>query len=145
MRFLSRFLVSALFFTVLAATQAAERGLQLVAPTDVPAGGSASVLISASTNFDGERVAFVHVEYSIDAGKTWQVLFYETDLGETFSRRADFSVAPTKGKAILRARAAFRSAAGDVDYVGTPIQWDTTWAQWRTPPTRYAIIYVGGR
>lgn len=145
MRFFSRFLISAFLLSLFAITHAAERNLQLVAPTDVPAGGAASVVISASTNYTGEHVAFVHVEYSIDAGKTWQVLFYETDLGETFSRRADFGVTPTKGKAILRARAAFRSSTGDVDYAGTPIQWDGTWAQWRTPPTRFAIIYVGGR
>lgn len=147
MRFFSRLLVFALFLATLSATQAAERVLQIVAPADASVGGSASLLIAASTNTGGgEHLGFLHAEYSIDDGKTWKILFYETDLGETFSRRVDVAVAPTKSKTIVRARAAFRGgAAGDVDYAGAAIKWDGTWAQWRTPPTRYAVIYVGGR
>lgn len=135
-----------LFLGLCSTAFAAERALQIVAPAEVPAGGAASAVISASTNFEKETIAFLHIEYSIDNGKTWQVLSYETNAGEAFSRRLDFAVAPTKSKAIVRARAAYRgTAAGDVDYNGASIAWDGTWAQWRTPPTRYAVIYVGGR
>ena len=49
-------------------------------------------------------------------------------------------------KSIVRARVAFRGGkAGDVDYKGGAIQWSESWEKWRTPPTRFAIIYVTGR
>ncbi len=38
---------------------------------------------------------------------------------------------------------AFRGGkAGDVDFNGTPIQWDGSWGKWESPPTKIATIDV---
>ena len=62
--------------------------------------------------------------------------------GTELSRNASFAVNTLGGKAIVRVRVAFRGgAAGDVDYKGGAIQWDDSWQKWRSPTTKYAIIY----
>jgi hypothetical protein len=63
--------------------------------------------------------------------------------GAELVRRVDFPVGGKGVKTIIRVRVAFRGGkAGDVDFAGAPIKWDSTWEKWRTPPTKFAIIYV---
>jgi len=126
---------------------AANRVLDVIAPTEVTPGSQVSVTILASTDAgDGEQVGFVHADYSNDDGKTWTQFCYAEKSGSDFSRQVSFPAGAKGVKCIIRARVAFRGGkAGDVDFKGGAIQWGDTWEKWRTPPTRFAIIYVKGR
>jgi hypothetical protein len=132
-------LLSALAFVP---AQAANRTVKVVAPAEVSSGSPVTVLVSASTDAeDGEQIGFLHAQYSIDDGKTWVGLCFETNLGDEWTRRFELNPAPKGGKLIVRARAAFRGGkAGDVDFSGAAIAWNDSWEKWRTPPTKYAII-----
>jgi hypothetical protein len=126
---------------------AANRDLSIVAPAEVAPGSPVSVTILASTDAgDGEQVGFVHADYSNDDGKTWTQFCYAEKSGAEFSRQVSFPAGAKGVKSIVRARVAFRGGkAGDVDFKGGAIQWGDTWEKWRTPPTKFAIIYVTGR
>jgi len=120
------------------------RALSIQAPTEAAAGSTVSVTASASTDAsDGEQIGFFHADYSIDEGKTWTPLCYADKAGAELSRKVRFAVNAKGGKAIVRVRAAFRGGvAGDVDYRGGAIQWGDSWQNWRSPPAKYAIIYL---
>jgi len=123
---------------------AVNRAISIEAPAAAAAGSTVSVTIQAGTDAnDGEQIGFVHAEYSIDDGMTWTQFCYAEKSGTKLSRQAIFAVNAKGGKAIIRVRVAFRGgAAGDVDYQGGAIQWSDSWSKWRSPPTKYAIIYV---
>jgi hypothetical protein len=125
-----------------AAPAEVERTLKIQAPRLVKAGVSARASITAATTAGGgERVGFLHVEVSLDDGATWQALSYLDNGGATETRRVDLPVLAAGGRMRLRARAAFRGgAAGDVDFAGAPIQWESTWGEWTEPPARHALI-----
>lgn len=131
----------------LVATQSARvavrRAVSMDAPAEAAAGSKVSVTVSASTDAgDGEQVGLVHVDYSIDDGLTWTQGYYTEKAGAELRHKISFAVNAKGGKAIVRARVAFRGGfAGDVDYQGGAIQWGGSWQQWRSPSTKYAIIY----
>lgn len=147
---MKNFSLRILFFilpVIVLPVHAANRDLSIVAPAEVTPGSQVSVTILASTDAgDGEQVGFVHADYSNDDGKTWTKFCYAEKSGAEFSRQISFPAGARGVKSIVRARVAFRGGkAGDVDYKGGAIQWGDTWEKWRTPPTRFAIIYVTGR
>ena len=123
---------------------AADRLVSIIAPSEARPGSSVHVSVSAGTDaLDGEGVGFLHAEYSIDGGNTWNGICFEEKGGSMLERAADFSVGAAGSKAVVRVRAAFRGGkAGDVDFKGEPIKWEETWSNWRTPPAKFAIIYV---
>jgi hypothetical protein len=136
-----------LLFVLLAATvpaYAVNRVVRIAAPAEAAAGSSVTITVSASTDAaDGEQIGFLHADYSTDEGKTWTQFCYAEKSGAELSRSVSFSVGAKGVKTLIRARVAFRGGkAGDVDFKGTAIQWSDTWEKWRTPPTRFAIIYV---
>jgi len=123
---------------------AADRTVTITAPTEAASGSTVPVTVLASTDAkDGEEIGFLHSEYSTDGGKTWNQFCYAMKCGAELVRRVDFPVGDKGVKTIIRVRVAFRGGkAGDVDFTGAPILWDSTWEKWRTPPTKFAIIYV---
>lgn len=144
----SSFRILLFLLTVIALpAHAANRVLDIIAPAEVTPGSQVSVTILASTDAGGgEQVGFVHADYSNDDGKTWTKFCYAEQSGAEFSRQISFPAGAKGVKCIIRARVAFRGGkAGDVDFKGGAIQWGDTWEKWRTPPTRFAIIYVNGR
>ena len=122
---------------------AVNRVISIQAPAEAAAGSTVSVTVNASTDAsDGEQIGFLHADYSIDGGKTWTKFCYAEKSGAELSRQVSFAVNAKGGKAIVRVRVAFRDGvAGDVDYKGGAIQWDDSWQKWRSPTTKYAIIY----
>ena len=122
---------------------AVKRAISIQAPVVVAAGSTVSVTVHASTDAsDGEQIGFLHADYSIDEGKTWTQFCYAEKSGAELSRKVSFTVNAKGGKAIVRVRVAFRGGvAGDVDYQGGAIQWGDSWQKWRSPSTKYAIIY----
>jgi Neuraminidase (sialidase) len=122
---------------------AVKRAVSILAPVEAPAGSTVSVTVQASTDAsDGEQIGFLHADYSTDEGKTWTQFCYAEKSGAELSRKVSFTVNAKGGKAIVRVRVAFRGGvAGDVDYKGGAIQWNDSWQKWRSPPTKYAIIY----
>lgn len=126
------------------ATSAAERTLELAAIDEVRAGQSIRIEIRVGTDAgDGERIGFLHVEASVDDGKTWEPLSYLSNL-ETMHHNVYKLKAGAVGSSIkIRARVAFRDGlAGDVDYAGQAILWEDTWAKWAEPPARLLTIPV---
>ena len=126
------------------AGRAVDRSLSIFAPEEAAPGAVVETVVSASTNGDdNEEVGFLHAEYSIDNGKTWTGYAYLEKCGASVARKVGIKVGPLGSRTLIRVRAAFRGGqAGDVDFKGAPIQWNGTWSNWRTPPTRFAIIYV---
>lgn len=118
--------------------------VRIAAPAEAAAGSNVTITVIASTDAaDGEQIGFLHADYSTDEGKTWTQFCYAEKSGAELSRSVSFSVGAKGVKTLIRARVAFRGGkAGDVDFKGNAIQWSDTWEKWRTPPTRFAIIYV---
>jgi hypothetical protein len=123
---------------------ASNRVLQITAPKSVEAGATAHAKIVVSTDAGkSEQIGFLQVEYSVDGGETWTVLCYDQDVGAQASREVDVTVGASGVETIVRARAAFRGGvAGDVDFDGKSIKWDTSWENWANPPARQAVIVV---
>ena len=91
-----------------------------------------------------EQVGFLHIEYSVDNGKTWTALCFDQNLGSSAVRTLRVPTGSAGKRMIIRARAAYRGGvAGDVDYRGGAIQWQTSWESWGEPPARTAVIDVG--
>jgi hypothetical protein len=132
-----------LLVTALPMRAAVNRAVSIEAPAEAAAGSRVSATLSASTDAgDGEQIGFLYAEYSIDEGKTWTQICYAEKSGANLFRPAIFAVNAKGGKAIVRVRVAFRGGlAGDVDYKGDAIQWGDSWQKWRSPPTKYAVIY----
>lgn len=121
------------------------RTLSIRSPGSAAAEAPVEIILSAATNATGETIAFFHAEYSIDNGKKWTPISYETDAGASISRNLTVKVGPAGSIALVRVRVAFRSKAGDVDFTGTPIKWDESWKNWLKPPAKYSTITVVAR
>lgn len=122
------------------------RNIQIDAPATAVAGKTVKITISASTEARGdEQIGFLQAESSTDGGKTWEGVCYDTKAGISAVRDAY----PKAGKAgsviLLRVRVAFRSSQGDVDFTGKPIDWNGTWQNWKTPPTKISRTVVVAR
>lgn len=137
-------LVVACAFAALPA-HAVERLLQIEAPAAAPERATVEVTVRASTDAGGaEQVGFLHVDYSVDDGKTWTAVCYDQNLGGAAVRTLRVPTGAAGKRTLVRAKAAYRGGvAGDVDYRGGAIQWQTTWATWGEPPTRTVAIKVG--
>jgi hypothetical protein len=124
--------------------RAVDRLAAIAAPGEVAPGGEARVVLMASTDAkDGEKIGFVHSEYSTDGGKTWRNLCYLENADASIERSSVIVGGPAGTMIVVRLRVAFRGGrSGDVDFRGRPIDWDGAWAEWRSPPARIAIIYV---
>ena len=123
---------------------AANREVTITAPAEVKPGTGFQAVVTASTDAGGgEQIGFLHIEYSVDGGKTWTSHCYEEKVGNSATRTVDLLAGIRGAKIIVRTRVAFRGGkAGDVDYLGGPIQWNETWEKWLSPSARVRIIYV---
>lgn len=123
----------------------ARRTLTLVVPAVAAAGNAVEVVTTATTGAGaGERIGFLHGEYSLDGGRTWTAFCYEADLGTEATRRTSIVAGPAGSTVQVRVRAAFRGGvAGDVDHTGAAIRWQDSWAVWSQPPARGAVIAIG--
>ena len=132
---------------IAAPAYAVNRAIVISAPTEVAAGSSVTVSISASTDAGkGEEIGFLHADYSVDGGKTWTAIFYSQNAGPEVGREVTFQAGAKGVKSLIRARVAFRGGKdGDVDVTGKAIEWNGSWENWRAPCTKYAIIYVKDR
>jgi hypothetical protein len=141
---LTRLLACILFVLGSLPAFAVTRVVTITAPTETKPGSELKVAVAASTDAtDGERIGFLHSEYSLDGGKTWTSVTYEQKLGRTATRILTLTAGAEGTKVIVRARAAFRDGkAGDVDFKGGAIDWGNSWEKWLTPPARNHIIYI---
>lgn len=123
---------------------AVNREVTITAPAEVKPGAGFQAVVTASTDAGGgEQIGFLHIEYSVDGGKAWVSHCYEEKVGNTATRPMDLLAGPRGSKIIVRARVAFRGGkAGDVDYLGGPINWSESWEKWLSPSARVRIIYV---
>lgn len=121
------------------------RNLSIRTPSSAVAEAPIEILLTATTTMTGEAIAFFHAEYSVDNGKAWTAISYETDAGASVSRNLTFKVGPAGTVALVRVRVAYRSKTGDVDFTGTPIKWDDSWKNWLRPPAKYSTISVVAR
>lgn len=142
-------LVPVLFLTSLLAAVpalAVNRTLTVTAPAVIKPGADINVVITATTDAaDGEQIGFLHAEHSIDGGKTWLPVYAEK-LGRTVKRTVNVRAGADGTRALVRVRAAFRGGkAGDVDFTGKPIAWDTSWDKWQSPPAQTATTSVKAR
>lgn len=137
-------LLAILLAAVAVPAHSADRLAAIVVPNEVVPGGDVRVVLMGSTDqLDGEKIGFLHADYSMDGGKNWISLCY-LENGDTYTDRAfNLTAGPLGSKILVRLRVAFRGGrAGDVDYRGRRIDWEGSWAGWRVPPARFAIIYV---
>lgn len=125
---------------------AVNRTVTITAPAAAKPGSSVHVAIAVKTDAaDAEQIGFLHAEYSVDNGRTWQSSYAEK-VGRVATRALDFKVGAEGTKALVRVRIAFRGGqAGDVDYAGAPIAWGGSWDKWETPPAKSATINVTAR
>jgi hypothetical protein len=133
---------------VLAAPAAAvERVLTIAAPAKAAPQQRLEVTVRASTDAGAkEQVGFLHVEFSLDDGKTWTGLCYEQNVGASAVRPLGLTTGAAGTKVIIRARAAYRGgAAGDVDFSGAAINWGDSWGKWATPPARTVTTEIVAR
>ena len=121
----------------------AHRELLIAAPVLSAAEAKIKITILASTDARGERVGFLHGEYSIDDGKNWTGFCYEENAGSSATRSVSFKVGAAGSKALVRVRVAYRGGvAGDVDFRGEAIRWMDTWSKWEEPPSKIAITTI---
>jgi len=129
------------------AASAADRKVLITAPSTAVAGGQIVATVTAATDEGGgERIGFLHADYSVDGGATWKGISYATNEGTAVTHSATFTAGPGGSKAMVRVRVAFRGGkAGDVDYKGKPIAWTTTWDKWQEPPAKFLTIAIETR
>lgn len=141
------FALCSIFALTVAPAFAVSRTVAIAAPASVVAGAKVAVSVKVSTDAGGgEQIGFIHAQYSSDDGKTWINFCFEDKVGSSAVRATSFSAGPAGSRAIVRIRIAFRGGkAGDVDFTGVPIQWDTSWGKWLTPPAKIATISVVAR
>lgn len=119
------------------------RSLVIVSPRQVLAGSNFDVAVNvAAKDGYGEQVAFLHGELSRDNGKTWEGFCFAENLGPKSNRRISVTAGEPGSVVIVRVRACFRGAEGDVDYVGNPILWEKSWERWDEPPARRVLVRV---
>lgn len=138
------FLLLALLSIFAVAAQAATRTISISAPASTPAGSHIHVVVGASTDAgDGEKIGFLHSEFSLDGGATFKPITYITD-GKAAVQAGQEVVAGAAGtKIVVRVRVAYRGGkAGDVDYDGKPINWEKSWSKWEEPPTKTVTVDV---
>jgi len=124
---------------------AADREVIITGPAVAKAGTALTVSVTANTWARGEKIGFLHAEYSTDGGATWTGFCFEDNLGVSVTRSVAITAGAVGTKVMVRSRIAFRGgAAGDVDFKGQPIDWAGTWEKWRGPPTKYLVIPVAG-
>jgi hypothetical protein len=142
-----RGLVVAMALLAVAPAFAVQRVLEIAAPASAAPGAPIDVSVRTSTDAGaGEQIGFLHVEYSIDSGRTWTGLCYEQKIGATATRRFSIVAGAAGSKTLVRARVAFREGkAGDVDYDGAAIKWQDSWQLWRQPPARWVETVVTAR
>ncbi len=123
---------------------AVNREVKITAPVRATAGTIVKVSVKVSTDAgNGERIGFLHAEYSIDDGKTWIGFCFEQNAGATLARDTSFTAGPAGTKALVRVRVAFRNGqAGDVDFNGSAIKWEDSWAKWQGPPAKFSAISI---
>lgn len=138
-------LVSSFLLAVVPAL-AVNRSLDVSAPAVIKPGMDINAVVTAATDAtDAEQIAFLHAEYSVDGGKTW-VPVYAEKLGRKAVRTVHIPARGEGSKALVRVRVAFRGGkAGDVDFTGAPILWESSWGKWETPPAKSATINVTAR
>jgi hypothetical protein len=126
------------------AASAANRTVSITAPATAVAGSKVTVTVAAGTDAGGgERIGFFHADYSVDGGVTWTAISYATNEGTSSKRSATFTAGAAGSKAMVRIRVAFRGGkAGDVDFIGKPIAWESSWSKWEEPPAKTASIAV---
>lgn len=136
-------LLFALFIASSVPAFAANRVLTLTGPAVARPGAPVRVMVTASTDAgDGEQIWFFHSEFSTDGGTTWTPVYAEK-VGTSASRPVDFKAGAKGTIALVRAKMAFRNGkAGDVDYTGTPIDWNGSWNKWATPPAKIFTVKV---
>lgn len=123
--------------------RAVERSLVIAVPEAVGAGTTVQVVVAASTDAGGgERIGFFQVEFQPAEDAEWIPLAYVDNIGT--AHRQEFALtADRAGVLRVRARVAFRDGlAGDVDQSGAAIRWHDTWAEWREPAARHAVVRV---
>ena len=121
----------------------AHRELFIASPVLAAAEAKIKITILASTDARGERVGFLHGEYSIDDGQNWTGFCYEENAGSSATRSVSFKVGAAGSKALVRVRAAYRGgAAGDVDCNGEAIRWTDTWSKWQMPPAKITVTSI---
>lgn len=123
---------------------AAKRTVIIDAPARAVAGTKVMITVTAGTDAgDGEKIGFFHAEYSVDGGQKWTGFCYDEKLGTKATRSVTIPVGAKGSQAKIRVLVAFRGGkAGDVDFSGAPIKWDSTWAKWESPPAKLATIDV---
>lgn len=126
------------------APAAVNRVFDLSVPATVAAGGKVDVHVRMSTDAgEGEYIAFLQAEHSVDGGKTWTGAWAEQDLGATSDRGFSFTAGAAGTECRVRARVAYRGGvAGAVDCAGAAIRWFDTWKNWREPPAKSALVSV---
>jgi len=135
--------LAALLGAVQPAVAAVQRTVTIDMPAAAGAGSPVTGIISVTTTAADEQIGFFQAEYSVDGGKKWVSICYDTDAGPAAVRNVSFTAGPAGSVALVRVRIAFRSKAGDVDFEGNPIKWDDTWGKWVKPPAKYAKVLVG--
>ncbi len=142
-----RLLVLASMAAVGVSAYAANRTIAIMAPSSAVAGSRVAVTITASTDAGGgERIGFFHADYSTDGGATWTGISYATNEGTAASHSATFTAGAGGSKALIRVRVAFRGGrAGDVDYTGKTIAWESSWGKWQEPPAKFTSIAIETR
>lgn len=139
----TRLLATLLIFGAVPAF-AAKRAVTIDAPARAVTGTKVMITVTANTDAgDGEKIGFFHAEYSVDGGQKWTGFCYDEKLGLKAVRSVSFPVGAKGSQAKIRVLVAFRGGkAGDVDFNGAPIKWDTSWKKWESPPAQLATIDV---
>jgi hypothetical protein len=139
----TRLLATLLIFSAVPAF-AAKRTVVFDAPARAVAGTKVMITVTASTDAaDGEQIGFFHAQYSVDGGQKWTGFCFDEKLGPKAVRSVTIPVGAKGSQAKVRVLVAFRGGkAGDVDFNGAPIKWDTSWSKWESPPAKLATIDV---
>lgn len=123
---------------------AVNRDVLITTPASAVAGSKITVAVAASTDAGGgEQVGFFHADYTTDGGTTWTPITYSQNDGPKATYTSTFLVKGADAKVSIRVRVAFRGGkAGDVDFEGKPIKWESSWTKWQEPPTKYVHVPV---
>ena len=126
------------------AAHAVTREITITAPTTAVAGSKVLISVAARTDAGaGERIGFLHADYSTDGGLTWTAITYTTNVGPKTSSSATIAVKQADTKVLIRVRVAFRGGKdGDVDFTGKKIDWEGSWNKWQEPPAKIASIAI---